>query len=56
MIASVLRSCPGGCPVLVRFADTGKAVRLAKSLYVSPTAQLIERLGTLLGPDNVRLM
>ena len=51
----LLRVFEGPCPVVIRFADSGRLVRAPQALWVDPQAILLAELRRLLGEENVVL-
>ncbi|MBR7092095.1 MAG: DNA polymerase III subunit alpha [Clostridia bacterium] len=51
----LLRVFDGPVPVVIRFADTGKAFRAPGNLWIAPNDVLLGELRRLLGPDQVVL-
>ncbi len=53
-VLSVTRRFSGVTPLTLRFENTGKAKRLPREYAVDPSPELIEELGMLLGPANIK--
>ena len=51
----LLRVFEGPCPVVIRFADSGRLVRAPQALWVDPQSILLAELRRLLGEENVVL-
>ncbi|NCA78431.1 MAG: hypothetical protein EOM90_19040, partial [Alphaproteobacteria bacterium] len=54
-IKEVFSQHPGSCPVLVYFGETGKKFRTSRELWVNPCSELMQKLGEIIGADNVKL-
>ncbi len=55
VIKEVFSQHPGSCPVLVYFGETGKKFRTSRELWVDPCSELMQKLGEIIGTDNVKL-
>ncbi len=51
----VMTEYPGSCPVILRVADTGRKMRLREERWVAPGPELLDRLKSILQPENVVL-